>query len=74
MSASGGASVIVNGETTPLPAGGRLLDVLQALHIEPETRGVAVALNESIVPRARWQTAHVRPGDRIEVVRAVQGG
>lgn len=36
--------------------------------------GVAVALNETVVPRGLWGATTVRPGDRVEVVTAVQGG
>jgi len=36
--------------------------------------GLAVALNESVVPRSRWPTTTVREGDRIEVLSAAQGG
>jgi sulfur carrier protein len=36
--------------------------------------GVAVALNDQVVPRADWNTTIVREADRIEVLTAVQGG
>lgn len=38
------------------------------------TAGVAVALNDEVVPRADWSTTIVREADRIEVLTAVQGG
>jgi sulfur carrier protein len=36
--------------------------------------GVAVAVNDDVVPRASWSTTALRPGDRVEVLTAVQGG
>lgn len=39
----------------------------------PES-GVAVAQNGSVVRRAEWETASLKDGDEIEVIRAVQGG
>lgn len=36
--------------------------------------GIAVALNSEVVPRGSWPETAVRPGDRIDVVTAVQGG
>lgn len=36
--------------------------------------GIAVALNSEVVPRGSWPGTPVRPGDRIDVVTAVQGG
>lgn len=36
--------------------------------------GVAVAINGAVVPRSQWSTTVLQPGDRIEIVGAVQGG
>jgi sulfur carrier protein len=36
--------------------------------------GIAVAVNGEVVPRGSWGGTAVRPGDRIDVVTAVQGG
>lgn len=37
-------------------------------------RGIAVALNGQVVPRAEWQDARISKGDRVEIVRALPGG
>jgi sulfur carrier protein len=37
-------------------------------------RGVAVAVNGEVVPRSAWPVAHLRDGDRVEVLTAAQGG
>ncbi|MGB6752009.1 MAG: sulfur carrier protein ThiS [Xanthobacteraceae bacterium] len=37
-------------------------------------RGVAVALNGAVVPRAAWRDTLLRTGDSVEIVRARQGG
>jgi sulfur carrier protein len=36
--------------------------------------GVAVAVDDAIVPRGLWDSTLVRAGARVEVVTAVQGG
>ncbi len=36
--------------------------------------GVAVALNGSVAPRAQHEETAINEGDRIEIIRAVQGG
>ena len=51
-----------------------LRDLLQELGHDPERPGVAVAVNDDVVPRAQWSTWPIRTGDRIEIVGAVQGG
>lgn len=49
-------------------------DVLAHLGIATGHRGVAVAVNGSVVPRSTWSTAPVEPGDEVEVIGAAQGG
>lgn len=36
-------------------------------------RGIAVAVDQAVLPRSRWATA-LSDGARLEVVTAVQGG
>lgn len=35
---------------------------------------IAVEVNMEIVPRSRYATARLNPGDRIEIVEAIGGG
>jgi sulfur carrier protein len=37
-------------------------------------RGIAVAVNGVVVPRADWAGTALRDGDRVEVLTAAQGG
>ncbi len=39
-----------------------------------DARGVAVAVNDEVVRRNAWQERKLCDGDRVEIVRAVQGG
>lgn len=62
----------VNGERLELPDGATLEEVLERLAAPP--RGVAVALDGEVVPRARWPETPLEDGARVEVVAAIQGG
>jgi sulfur carrier protein len=42
--------------------------------VDSGQRGIAVALNGAVVPRAAWRETRLKPGDSIEIVRAKQGG
>jgi sulfur carrier protein len=42
--------------------------------ISDRSTGIAVAVNSEVVPRGSWGDTSIRPGDRIDVVTAVQGG
>jgi sulfur carrier protein len=62
----------VNGEPWQLPAGATVADVVARLSAEP--RGIAVALDGSVVPRTTWGATPVPAGAQLEVLTAVQGG
>ena len=63
----------VNGEDETLGVA-TLGGLLQAKEIDPHQRGIAVAVNGAVVPRTAWPQTVLQPGDRIEIVRARQGG
>lgn len=64
--------VQVNDENWEMPDGATVSDVLTQL--SAPDRGVAVALDGAVVPRASWPTAALTDGARVEVLTAVQGG
>ena len=66
-------NIRVNGETKPL-AVATLAALLEEKAVDIGQRGIAVALNGAIVPRAAWPRTQLSPGDSIEIVRARQGG
>jgi sulfur carrier protein len=63
----------LNGEPHSLD-GATLAQLLAAHGIDPAKPGVAVAINQAIVPRAEWLTAALYDGDDVEVVRPHSGG
>jgi thiazole synthase len=67
-------NVELNGEHRELPDGATLADALDATGAERARRGVAVALDGEVVPRAEWEATPLRDGQKVEVVAAVQGG
>ena len=67
------ANIRVNGETEPLLVA-TLAALLEEKAVDIGQRGIAVALNGAIVPRAAWPQTTLRPGDSVEIVRARQGG
>jgi sulfur carrier protein len=64
--------ITVNGEPREVAAGTTLAAVVSALTVAPT--GVAVAVNDEVVPRGSWPAVRLGDGDRVEVLTAVQGG
>lgn len=48
--------------------------LLRLLDLGPDARGVAVAVDGEVVPRAGWSTFAIADGARVEVLTAMQGG
>ena len=61
-------TVFVNGEPRELPSGTTIAD------LATDQRGCAVAVDGAVVPRGQWTSATLQDGQRVEIVRAVQGG
>jgi sulfur carrier protein len=54
--------------------GASLVELLAAQAIDQTKPGVAVAINDAIVPRAEWTTTALKAGDTVEIVRPHSGG
>ena len=65
--------ITLNGEMTTA-AETHLGQLLARLGIDEATGGVAVAVNDAVVPRSHWDATPLCAGDRIEIVRATAGG
>ncbi|MBI2059830.1 MAG: sulfur carrier protein ThiS [Nitrospirae bacterium] len=66
--------VSVNGEMVSVDENAVLSDVIRNLQLSPEQSGTAVAVNDEVIPKGRWGSLRIQMGDRIEIVRPVQGG
>lgn len=74
-SADPSIAITVNGEERTVPSGYPLTSLLEDAEVDPdEVRGVAVALNESVVRRQDWGDVTLAEGDTVEIVTAQQGG
>ena len=65
-------AVEVNGDRREVAEGSTVSTLLEELGLHP--RGVAVEYNGEILKRAHYQDTRLAHGDRIEIVRFVQGG
>ncbi len=64
--------IILNGSPMTLTAEVSLEEFLKYSNIS--SKGVAISLNRSIVPRSLWSSTLVRDNDIIELVSAAPGG
>ncbi len=64
--------VSVNGGPDHMPDGTTVDDVV--VRLGRGKSGLAVAVNDEVVPRSRWASTALQAGDRVEVLTAAQGG
>lgn len=66
--------IYLNGSPHDGECGQTVAAVLGLLELGPDARGVAVAVDGEVVPRASWATFAIPEGARVEVLTAMQGG
>jgi sulfur carrier protein len=64
--------IVVNGE--PMPLEQATLAELVEQRASAARRGIAVALNDAVVPRRAWPATRLKAGDRVEIVKVMVGG
>jgi sulfur carrier protein len=65
-------TVTVNGRPREVDPGTTVAAVVASM--APAAQGVAVAVNDSVVPRPDWTSTLLTEADRVEILTAVQGG
>ena len=66
-------TIRINGEPERLAAR-TVAELIAEKSDMPAGRGLAVAVNGTLVRRADWAATPLKPGDAVEIVRAMQGG
>jgi len=66
--------ILLNGAEVHDRDGATIAELLADLGVEPQARGVAVAVGGEVVPRGDWPSRTVQDGDHVEALTAMQGG
>lgn len=66
--------IFLNGNPREDGAGETVAAIVGLLELGADARGVAVAVDGEVVPRAGWATFAIPEGARVEVLTAMQGG
>lgn len=65
-------NVLVNNETHQVDPSTSLLQLIHRLEIN--TKGIAIAINQSVVPQPSWNSTLLQNNDDILIITATQGG
>jgi sulfur carrier protein len=64
----------LNGEELEVPEGTTISELIKSLNIQVREVGFAVAVNEEVVPKSKYESHKLSEGDRVEIVHLVGGG
>ncbi len=69
-------TIFINDVATEIPTTTRTLtDVLKnILNISKDKKGIAIAVNEEVIPKNQWDQFTIKENDRLLVIIAAQGG
>lgn len=65
--------ITLNGEVIEVLPNLLLTDILEKYALL-ESKGIAVAINEVVIPREKWSQTNVLDNDKILIIKATQGG
>ena len=63
----------INNEPKEVPEGATVSDVVISL-LQLNPSGMAIAVNDSIVPKHLWDSSHLQANDKMLVIKATTGG
>lgn len=65
--------IIVNQEEKEIEESLNLYGLLTDLELESRG-GIAVAVNETVIPRSKWEQQNLQANDQVTIISAFQGG
>lgn len=65
--------ISVNNQPVPFTPGTSLSSLLLELQFA-EKKGIAIAVNQQIVPKSTWSTYTLQENDKVTIIQATQGG
>ncbi|SEI61163.1 sulfur carrier protein [Dyadobacter koreensis] len=65
--------ISINQQRTEIPESFSVEQLLSFLFADSK-KGIAIAINQAIVPKTEWPVRILHPEDKITLIRATQGG
>jgi len=64
----------VNGDFQDVEDNLTIANLLVSVDLDPDQKGIAVAINAEVIARSSWPDLQLNDGDRVDIIHAVQGG
>jgi sulfur carrier protein len=66
-------NIYINNKLQELQEQAKIKDALEVLDITSQ-KGIAVAINNNVIPRAEWDGYILKSEDKMILIKATQGG
>jgi sulfur carrier protein len=64
--------ISINNNSQAVASGTSISDLL--LEISQQENGIAIAINNIVIPKANWTNHQLKSNDNILIIKATQGG
>lgn len=65
--------VLVNNKLYAVQPATTVAALLQFIQL-PSANGIAIAINNEVIPKTQWDQQTLQAADRVTIIRATQGG
>ena len=65
--------ITLNDKTHSVSDNASLYDIVFS-QLGDKQKGIAVAVNDSVIPKSNWETHIIQSNDNILIIKATQGG
>ena len=65
--------ITVNSQPRTIQSQASLLQLLEAINSASQ-KGIAVAVNETVIPKTEWENFQLSNNDKVLIIKATQGG
>jgi len=65
--------ILINEEPKDINSGKTVQELLHTLGYETAD-GIALAINDAVIPRDQWENRTLQPNEQITLIQATQGG
>lgn len=66
--------ISVNGENREVRLNLNIYELFIDLELNPGQSGIAVAVDQEVIPKTKWKETKLAEYCEVEIIRAVQGG
>lgn len=66
-------NIYINSTLQQLDTNASITDALNQINVTAQ-KGIAIAVNNNVVPQNEWATYTLQPEDKIMLIKATQGG